>query len=164
MPSVLFVCTGKICRAPMAAAFFTARLPELDPNWLDWRVESAGTWTTAGRPAALLARQVMAERGIDISRHRSREVSQELLEQFDLILTMETGQKEALQVEFAHLAGRIYLLSEMSGAQVTIEDPMGGPPDAFHKTAAQIERYIRRGQEYIVRRLRSGPIYPSDPA
>jgi protein-tyrosine phosphatase len=69
----------------------------------------------------------MKTMGLDTSGHRSRRVTGEMMADFDLILTMEAGHKEALLVEFPELAGRIYMLSEMVGDRRDIADPIGGP-------------------------------------
>lgn len=128
----------------MAEALLKAHLAEIVPGE-NWQVESAGTWTTPGQPAAPEARQVLSEKGIDLSSHRSREVSELLLNQFNLTLTMELGQKDALQLEFPFYKNQIYLLSEMTGVLLDLPDPSGGTPDQFRATASQIESLIVRG-------------------
>lgn len=92
----------------------------------------------------------MSRYGIDISAHRSRAVTQELLDGFRLILTMEQGHKEGLQVEFCSVANRIHMLSEMVDLQVPILDPMGGVPDLYDAAVEQISRWLERGFERIV--------------
>jgi protein-tyrosine-phosphatase len=116
-----------------------------------WRIESAGTWSIEGQPAARDSQVVLRERGIDISGHRSRPVSRELLSQFNLILTMESGHKEALRVEFPEYADRVHLLSEMIGASYSIPDPMGGLIEGFEETADEFERIFEQGFQNILR-------------
>ena len=151
MPSILFVCTANICRSPMAEALFKARLQEREINWRSWRIESAGTWAVPGQPASLEAQQNMKGRGLNISQHRSRLVDALILEGFELILTMEAGQKEAIQVEFPALANRIYLLSEMNGETVDICDPYGGSSQDYETTANEIDRRLLNGLDRICR-------------
>ena len=149
MPSILFVCTGNICRSPMAMGLLRQRLAQRgagDP----WRVESAGTWAPEGSPASEHGVTVMAQRGIDISQHRARRVSRELLAQFDLILTMERGQAEALVVEFPEFAERIYMLSEMVGEDWDLFDPIGEPVEAYLAAADALEEVLDRGLERIL--------------
>lgn len=149
MPSILFICTANICRSPMASALFQKIC--LENNDLhSWRVESAGTWSREGDPAAEGTKVVMKLQGIDISSHRSRLVQKETIEEFDLILTMERGHKEALQYEFPPQANRIFMLSEMVGLEFDIKDPYGGPMVGYEKTANEIEILLRDGFNTIL--------------
>lgn len=149
-PSVLFICMANICRSPMAAALFRERLKKERADWQSWRVDSAGTWALDGEPAARNSRLTMARRGVDISDHRAKTVSAEMLESYDLILTMEAGQKEAIQVEFPSVAGRVFLLSEMEGQIASIEDPYGGPLKGYEDTASKIDQILIKGMSRIV--------------
>ncbi len=150
MRSVLFVCMANICRSPMAAALLQARLHNEQPDWQDWRVDSAGTWALDGEMAAKNSRQVMNERGLDITSHRARTVTEAMLKEYDLILTMEPGQKEALRIEFPSAAGRVFLLDEMGGGTSAIDDPYGGPLDGYRKAAEMIDQMLARGMQRII--------------
>ena len=149
MPSLLFICTANICRSPMASALFQIICLEKH-DMQSWRVESAGTWSHEGDPAVEGTKSVMKSRGIDISSHRSRLVRKEIIEEFDLILTMERGHKEALQYEFPSQASRIYMLSEIVGLEFDIKDPFGGPLAGYEKTANEIEMLLRDGFNTIL--------------
>ncbi len=84
----LFVCTANICRSPMAAALFAEHIGLLaDPV----EVSSAGISATGelgGRGVPDEVLEVMAPYGIDLRTHRSRVLTQPLLEQADLIIGM----------------------------------------------------------------------------
>jgi len=144
MPAVLFVCTANICRSPMASAIFEAIVQEKGEEQ-SWKVESAGTWAAEGQPAAAGSQLAMESKGLDTSKHRSRRIKRELLESFDLILTMERSHKEALQFEFPDLADRIYLLSEMVDRISDVPDPIGGAYAEYEKTANVIDQILLDG-------------------
>ncbi len=146
MRSVLFVCTANLNRSPMAMALLRSRVAN---SGEEWRIESAGTWALEGMPLNEKTQQVLAERGAEIRNHRSRIVTREMLRSFNLILTMEPGQKEALRLEFPEVADRVYLLSEMIGLTFSIADPVGGTLEEYRATAAEIDRILNDGLEKI---------------
>ncbi len=152
-PAVLFVCTANICRSPMAAALFKALAAREIPGGADWQVDSAGTWGLERQKPSENSVSAMARRGLDITRHRSKIVSAELLERFDLILVMEPGHKEALRIEFPRLVGRVFLLSELSGPPQAIADPYGANEERYEKTALEIEGYLRAGLPKIIEKI-----------
>ena len=150
MPSILFVCTGNICRSPMASVLFNSKIGSR-ADQQGWDVRSAGTRAVNGAPASINAREVMKAWGLDLSLHLSRPVSDDLIRSSDLVLTMERDHKEELQEKFPDLAGRIYMLSEMIGLEQDIADPIGGPLDAYELTARELDRTINSGLKKILR-------------
>jgi len=159
MPSVLFVCTGNICRSPMAWALLKRRMT--DEGFQDgWQVGSAGTWAGDGFPPIKEVQELLAEKGMDVSQHRSRIVDLDMLRAADLILTMEDGHKEAIQVEFPEVADRVYMLSEMVGVEEDVRDPIGGSMMDYQEAIQVIEDYIERGFEKIVRLADQGASAP----
>ncbi len=148
MHSVLFVCTANQCRSPMAEALWRAYVAKHYPQER-WVIASAGTWTTAGRPAMPLTLQVLAEQGLDVRAHRSQQVDSSLIEKYRLILLMEQSQKEALHQEFPAARRRIFLLSEMSGLPYSVVDPVGGTLDDYRRTLAELADLLARGAARI---------------
>lgn len=147
MPSILFVCTANICRSPMAMALFKSKV---DNDGLNWRIESAGTWAMDGNAASTNSQHVLFEFGIDLSHHTSRSVEHILLDEFDLILVMEQGHKEALKVEFSSISDRVFLLYEMIGIKKDVHDPYGGRLVDYVETADEINQILSAGIAKII--------------
>ena len=146
MRSVLFVCAANICRSPLAMGLLWGKVgPELNK----WRIQSAGIWAEDGRPPAQNTQLVLKERGIDISDYRSRQLTEEMLESYNLVLTMERGQKEALRAAFPEYASRIFLLTEMVCKYYDVVDPVGRSMMDFEHTAQEIEQILSEGFELI---------------
>jgi protein-tyrosine-phosphatase len=143
MRSILFICSANICRSPMAEGLLRAIMQE-DPE--GWQIESAGIWSLKDYPAAENTLKVLNERGVDLSSHRSRQVTKELMEAFNLILTMERNHKEALVAAFPEHAAKIYMLSEMVGKQHDIADPIGLSLAVFESTAQEMEAIFAAGK------------------
>src|SRR5213592_4659653 len=92
MKTILFVCTGNICRSPMAEGLF--RQAVKGPT--DFRVLSAGVGAADGMPPSEYAVQALKELGIDISRQRSRVLTAELVQQADYIFGMTHSHVDAV--------------------------------------------------------------------
>lgn len=152
MPTVLFVCTGNICRSPMAAALFSAQLARrAAAAGHEWTVVSAGTWAAHGLPAAPHALAVMAAKGIDLTPHRSRILTEASLNAADLVLVMTASHREAILAEFPSAAGKVYLLSQMTGQTFDIHDPYGETKTEYDYRAEELQGLIEAGFERIVK-------------
>lgn len=146
MNSILFVCTANICRSPMAEGLFQ-KIVEDDAN--HWAISSAGTWANEGDQAAEGTLRALEKKGIDLHNHRSKMVTEEMLSAYNLILTMEKGQKEALKIEFPGISKRVFLLSEMVNQLFDISDPIGQPLARFEETMNDLDQILRQGKEKI---------------
>jgi protein-tyrosine-phosphatase len=156
MPAVLFVCTANRIRSPLAEHLLRRRLAN-DPATASWRVESAGAWTLPDLPALAAAVQAGAELGVDLSDHRSRRAEDLSLRNFDLILTMERGQRDALRVEHPYVAERIVTIGEATtGYDFDVADPPGHTPAAIRSTARELADLLERGAQRIVRAVGGG--------
>jgi protein-tyrosine phosphatase len=149
MPSILFVCFANRFRSPLAAAFFCYWLEKVK-DCGSWSVSSAGTWAESGLPADRRAVEDAGNWGLDIKAHRSRQVDASILTKSDLVLVMETGQEEALQIEFPKEFGKIHLLSEVvDGSQYDIPDPFGESCIPHQEIALELYELIKRGFDNI---------------
>ncbi len=148
MPHILIVCTANICRSPVGEAMLRERLQQQSHN-SNWQVSSAGTWAQVKRGASRNSVQVAAERGLDISQHQAEMIEVHHLQKADLVLCMESGHVEALRAEFPIYAGKIFLMSEMVGREYSINDPYGGPLEAYQTMANELEGILDQGFEKI---------------
>jgi protein-tyrosine-phosphatase len=149
MPSILFVCTANRFRSPLAAALLKQALAEAGGESHDWAVSSAGTWAQPGQPVLPVVLDVARQFGIDLTPHRAARVNHKLLAGSDLILVMQSSQKEALQVEFPAVADRIYLFSNVvERGAYDIPDLYSSEQEAM-EVAQDLNELIRRGRERI---------------
>jgi len=150
--TILFVCTGNVCRSPMAAGLFYDKLVREKVNGRV-RIRSAGIWALEGQPASAYALQVMSEHDLDISAHRGRNLTPAEVDKADLILVMTRHHAEVIARELQRGTGKVYLLSEMAGPPQDIVDPYGGSLLEYRKTAAQLADLIERGYPRIMELL-----------
>jgi len=130
---ILFVCSGNTCRSPMAAALLRRALDQHGPDGMT--VGSAGTGAVAGTPASEGAYLVALEAGLDLSAHRARPLTADLVRQADLILAMSRSHLRRV----AELGGeaKSFLLSEFGGdgrLPAEIPDPYGAGLEAYRET------------------------------
>ena len=150
---ILIVCTGNICRSPMAEAMLTKIVPvDLQSKV---RVSSAGTRAADGLPAEPHAVQAMSEVGVDLCGHRSRMIGPEMVSGADLILVMETIHDAELR-EIADADNMPIRLMGTFGGQTgngEISDPYGGDLARYRQTASQIRSCLEGVIQHIVKEL-----------
>lgn len=123
MLRVLLVCTGNICRSPIAKGFLAERSTRLLGGAL--RVRSAGTWAHPGYPATDEAAAAAAERGIDIAEHRSVAFTPELAGWADLVLSMTADQRDEVLEAVPEVANRTFTLKELVALLNALPPPRG---------------------------------------
>ena len=152
---ILLVCTGNICRSPLAAALLDRALAQRGIDGIE--VASAGTGAWDGAPVSEGAYLVGLERGLDLSAHRARLLTRELVEDADLILTM--ARHHRARVDELGGESRVFVLGEYAGREgdeAEVSDPFGGDLEVYRDTCAELEALLDTAVERIVKEFSSG--------
>ena len=148
MKTILFVCTGNICRSPMAEGLFRHAMAGRD-----FRVFSAGVGAMDGLPPSPHAVRAMRELGVDISHQRSRSVTPDLVNQADYIFGMTHGHVEAVMMLYPQAAEKTFVLREFDESldyfEKDITDPIGGPLEVYQDCRDQIRQGIASMLNYL---------------
>src|SRR6185369_1524623 len=142
MKTILFVCTGNICRSPMAEGLFR----HATGGRGNYRVLSAGVGAADGLPPSEFAARALKELGIDISQQRSRLLTADLVHQADYILGMTHSHVDAITLLYPQAAEKTFLLREfdetLDAYENDISDPIGGSYEVYLNCRDQIEQGI----------------------
>lgn len=136
-----FVCTGNICRSPMAEYLLKDLRDEKAKGPLE--VTSAGVSATPGRPASQPAVEALGEIGVDgIAMHQAQHVSSLDLGKGDLLLTMTPAHLSLLPPELAEGDVRTGLLKEYVGRSGGISDPYGAGIETYRQLREELKPII----------------------
>jgi protein-tyrosine-phosphatase len=140
--NLLFICSGNTCRSPLAEAL--ARKIATSRGIEDVNVSSAGTNAIDGVPATDEALLVGMERGVDLTGHRSRQLTPAIVSEADLIFVMTPGHLE--QVKQMGGRGKVHVIDEYAseGSEKGVTDPYGGDLEAYRETADALEEHLER--------------------
>lgn len=138
MTSILVVCTGNICRSPIAEGFVRAALQRRMSSDAP-RVSSAGTAGWDGSGAMPESVQAARERGVEIGSHVARRLEAEHLVDADLIVTMATEHRDAIVAWAPETADRVFTLKELVRLLESMA-PVAGRTDLVTRVAAAAER------------------------
>jgi glycine hydroxymethyltransferase len=142
MKNILFVCTGNVCRSPMAEGLFRHAVRDRD----GLTVSSAGVGAINGQPPSSHAIRAMKELGVDLGFMRSRMLTAEMVQQADYIFGMTRGHVDAIALLYPQAAEKVFLLREFDETlgpyEKDISDPIGGTLDVYRVCRDQIEQGI----------------------
>ena len=154
---VLFVCTGNICRSPLAEAFLNARSERLLGG--EVRVSSAGTWGREGHPPTRETVAAGAEYGLDVSLHEASPLLADRIEQADLVLGLTAEHKDEVLRMSPEAAPKVFTLKELTALLRALDGPATGP--------GRDDVLARVGEAHVLRSGRERPRIPdldvSDP-
>ena len=142
--NILIVCAGNICRSPMAEALLKSTL-STRPNV--YQVSSAGIGALVGHPADNKAKQLMIEKGIDISEHRADQLNEDMIRKADIILVMESAHKQAIEAKQPSAKGKIFRLGEWGGFD--IPDPYQRDHEVFESVMNLIDQGVNQWLEKL---------------
>jgi len=151
--TVLFVCSGNICRSPIAEGFLKKMLRDrLGEASEEIQVLSAGLNVFEGY-ATEEAFQLMRDEGVDLSNFRSRQLTLEMVEKADLILTMQRSHKLHVFALDPRARDKTFTLKEFSGEteKPDIADPYGRGIEAYKACAEEIKGGVDKAFEKILR-------------
>lgn len=146
------VCTGNICRSPMAEGLLKSMLPENMKKIIG--VSSAGTNALDGNQAEPNAIQAMQECGIDITGHIAIPINKKRIGESTFIFVMEQRHKVIIDRGYDIEDGKIYLLSEFNQNKNLdkIFDPYGESLEVYRDCASIISDCIEEVIRFLVKR------------
>jgi protein-tyrosine phosphatase len=142
--TLLLVCSGNTCRSPMAEVLAQKVLAEDKDIPIDKladagiRVLSAGTSAMSGMPATEQAQQVMARMGLDLSTHRSRSLSAEMIRDADVVYCMTESHRQGVLSLVPDAGYKVELLDSAGD----ISDPYGSDVTTYARCAEVIRRRL----------------------
>ncbi len=142
---ILFLCTGNTCRSPMAAGYLQKLLKEKGVK--DIEVKAAGVMTIPGLLATPEAIQIMDSMGVDLHRHRSSQLTRDLIKKADLILGMTPFHVQSALRVSDEARGKTFLFKEYTRSDLKntqIVDPMGCTLEVYKKVFNEIKHATNR--------------------
>ena len=141
--TVLFICTGNICRSPMAEGLFSDLVKK---NSSEFVIQSAGVGAQNDLPPSENSVRAMLAIDIDITRQLSQMVTAELVKEANMIIGMTQGHSDMINLMFPEVSEKTFILREFDQSipvsERDISDPIGGSYDVYSDCRDQIKEGI----------------------
>lgn len=139
---ILTVCTGNICRSPLAEAELRHYLPP------EISVCSSGLHAVVDSPAQETVQKLAKKRGLDLSSHKGKQITERMALDNDLILVMTKAHKNELERLFPAVKGRVFLLGKWGVGEIS--DPYGKTEELYKSVDLQIQKAVKQWVGKIV--------------
>lgn len=132
--NILIVCTGNICRSPLIASILADKIDTLVTS-KKFSISSAGTFANNFDPASEQSIYAAKMLRLDISNHKARKLTQDIVDNSDLILCATRNHKDYILSNFLNVANKCHTISECTSNKLDIPDPYGEDVQAYIKIA-----------------------------
>lgn len=154
---ILVLCTANICRSPMGAGLLQHALSgQLEPLH-SYKVSSAGVAARSGERVSENSVIALKKVGIDISRHTSRPLTQEMLDQAAVVLCMTESHRAMIRLQADRTPKHLYLFREFMPQRGDKEicDPYGGPLKVYETARDEMVEAIPSLLEFLKTQARA---------
>lgn len=144
MKKIVFVCTGNTCRSTMAHHYMQEKVKKLGIQD-DYLIDSCGIYASSGDMATNMAITTMKNYDVNLEKHRSKNILELNLNDYDLIICMTTTHKDAISYEFPNLKDKVFTLKEYVNKDTPnpdIKDPFGNGIDEYNLCSKEIVYYV----------------------
>lgn len=140
---VCFVCTGNVCRSPMAEGLFAAMVREHLPHA---KVSSAGVSAWPGQGASPETLEMLRQEGLDLDGFGSRQLDREILAEASHIFAMTRQHLRVIESRFPEFTDKTYLLTEFAAddrlRDRDVPDPIGLGIGAYRETRDLLKKAL----------------------